>query len=67
MTLHSTRAKLRHQAEHVLTTLKNVMGHLKEMEELGEGRSDYINIYLPILVKALLEWENGFKQFEDGL
>ena len=67
MPRRSTRMKLKYQVDKALTATKRVFEHLQYLDELAEDRSDYINKYLPLLVKSLLEWEDGLKLFREGL
>jgi len=67
MANRSTRNKLRYQADKTLTAVKKAFEHMQGFDEMADGRSDYITTYLPMLVKALLEWEKGFQAFRNGL
>ena len=67
MPRRSTRMKLKYQVDKALTATKRVLEHLQYLDELADDRSDYINEYLPLLVKSLLEWEDGLKLFREGL
>jgi len=59
--------KLRYQMDKVFTSFKRIYEHLQYLDELAEDRSDYINQYLPPLTKALMEIEQGFRRFKEGL
>jgi len=67
MANRSTRNKLRFQADKVLTATKRVFEHLQYLDELAEGKSEYITKYLTFFASSLAEWETGFQRFKEGL
>ena len=67
MANRSTRNKLRYQAEKASTATKRVLEHLQSLDEMANNESQYINEYLPMLVKALLEWSMCLERFSEGL
>ncbi len=67
MTTRSTRNKIRFQAEKAYADIDRALGHLKYLDELQEGRSGYIERYLPRLVELIMELMVVMTQFRDGL
>ena len=67
MANRSTRNKLRYQAEKASTATARVLEHLQSLDEMANNESQYINEYLPMLVKALLEWSMSLERFSEGL
>jgi len=67
MANRSRRNKLRYQADRVQTATNHVFEHLKYLDELADGESEYITDGIKLLVSALVEWEHGFERFKDGL
>lgn len=67
MPRRSTRMKLQYQVDKILTAFKRIYEHIQFFEELADDRSDYINTYLPVLIKATMELEQAFRRFREGL
>ena len=67
MTSRSVRNKLRWQAEKMEQNLIKCQGHLKFIDDMAEGQSDYINQYVPTLTVLLEEMIKTVNSFRQGL
>lgn len=67
MTGRKTRTKLRFQVTKIIEVLERVEGHLKYIDDLAEGQSEYINQQLPTLTFLLEEIIKTVKLFREGL
>lgn len=67
MTTRSTRNKLRHQAEKVMSDLDRCQGHLRYLSELSGGESKYIEKNMPGLVLYVNVMKDIMKSFREGL
>ncbi|GAJ18764.1 unnamed protein product [marine sediment metagenome] len=67
MTARTTRNKLRHQAEKVMNDLDRATAHLKYLDDLSGGESDYIQDSMPILVYHIGLMKDIIKRFREGL
>ncbi len=67
MTSRTIRNKLRYQAVMIQKDLVKCQGHLQLIDELAEGRSNYINEQLPTLTFLLEEIIKTIRLFREGL
>lgn len=67
MTHRSTRNKLRFQVQRVQVCLDRIEEHWKLLDEIAEGKSEYVNDMLPLLVAAIEEYREACKSFRSGL
>jgi len=67
MASRSTRNKVRWQAKKILDNINRIYEHLKYIDELAQGQSEYINENLPRLVKLFDGVESIITQFYEGL
>jgi len=67
MTSRSTRNKLKHQGDKLITSFNRQFEHLKLMQELSEGESPYIETYVPIITQALEYVRKSCIDFREGL
>ena len=63
----STRNKMKFQVEKVINHLDRTFKHFQYLEELGEGRSPWLNENLPLVVAAVSELREGIKRFRESL
>jgi len=67
MAARNTRNKLKFQAERIIERLVDCQGHLKFMDDLAEGQSEYLNQQIPILTTIFDGMINTVKIFREGL
>lgn len=67
MNVRSTRNKIRYQGQMCVDTLDKLLEHLRYLDELSEGGSDYINEKLPVLVQATEAFKQALIAFREGL
>lgn len=67
MATRSTRNKLKHQGDKLITSFNRQFEHLKLLQELSEGESLYIETYVPIITEALEHIRQTCVTFREGL
>lgn len=67
MAARTTRSKIKHQAHQINMHIKKIYEHLKFMEELASGRSDYIESKLPIMTVLTKQYEDVLQKFFQDL
>jgi len=67
VTSRSIRNKLRWQAEKIESNLLKAQGHLQFIDDLAEGKSNYIDDNLPVLTIFLEEMIKTIRAFRQGL
>lgn len=67
MAARSTRRKIKDHGERIIGCLHEVIGHLRSMEELANGGSEYIDSYIPVLVQSVVYLEDIMVKFAQGL
>jgi hypothetical protein len=67
MASRSTRNKLRHQAERAAASCEKIQEHLRYLDDLANGQSQYINENLPSLVLITDNLQQLLLQFREGL
>lgn len=67
MTHRSTRNKLRYQVTLAMGNCDKILGHLRYLEEIADGRSEYITTTLPMLVAAADALRGAFASFRERL
>ncbi len=63
MAQRSTRNKIKWQAAKLENQLNRMLVHLKNIDDLSEGQSDHINIWLPRLVEVVEAHKTLVQQF----
>jgi len=67
MAERSTRNKIRWQAQKAIEKAEKVIEHLRYLDELAQGQSEYINHSLPPVVYLADGFVNILKRFREGL
>lgn len=67
MASRSTRNKIRWQSDKAITNVVKIQDHLKYIDELAQGKSEYITTYLPSLVSAMEMAKKVLEKFREGL
>lgn len=67
MAARSTRNKIRYNAKRILECFDDMESYLQTIDELADGRSDYITNNIPGLVEILEHVKPVFVQFREGL
>lgn len=67
MAQKSTRARIKWQADKIQSQLDRCLVHLKSIDELSQGRSDYINDWLPALTNMFDTQKSFIEDFQKGL
>jgi len=67
MTARSTRNKMKWQAEMIMRDLVKVQRHLKLIDDLAEGNSEYIEKHLPNITTLVEYMAKIVKTFREGL
>ncbi len=67
MTSRSTRNKMRAQVEKAMGNVDRATEHLARLDAIGEGRSNYINSFMPKMVFMLEEVKKTLGSFREGL
>lgn len=67
MTARSTRNKLRFQAEKAVKRLDESLAHIKKLDEMAQGESDYINENVPKIVLLYAQFRQTLVAFREGM
>ena len=67
MAKRSTRNKIKWQGRKAVETLSYCLQHLQYMQELADGRSEYINENLPLVLSAFDSFKDVLQAFRQGL
>jgi len=62
-----TRTKIRYQADKLLKGFDRQFEHLRYLDEVNAGQSEYINQQLPMLVEAFESLRKAVEAFREGL
>ena len=63
----SKRTKVKFQADKAVAKCDGIMQHLKYIDEIAEGESEYINNSLPVLVQWTEMLKDAFLKLRIGL
>ena len=63
----SKRTKVKFQADKAIAKCNGIQEHLKYIDEVANGESEYINITIPILVSSTEMLKEALGKLRDGL
>jgi len=67
MAQRSRRNRIRYQVEKAILKCDQIAGHLKYLDELSEGKSDVINVYISGLVEGIELYKTTLVKFREDL